>query len=225
MPTPFLRNIAAVVASLLLLSSCFQVVEEVTLKNDGTGEMQLTVNFSQSRSKLASIMLMDSLNGYKIPSEKDIQQFMNETVDYLNKSKGISNVKKTLDLKNYIATVHFSFKDLTDINGLTKKLLEKEKAKAPLNSYAFEKASGQVKRVYQYSPAMKKEYDKLKPKDRELFQTAGFTSIFRFDKAIASSSNKTAKISPSGKAVMIKTTALALIFGSANISNNIQLSK
>ena len=99
MPTPFLRNIAAVVASLLLLSSCFQVVEEVTLKNDGTGEMQLTVNFSQSRSKLASIMLMDSLNGYKIPSEKDIQQFMNETVDYLNKSKGM--LTSTGSPKNY----------------------------------------------------------------------------------------------------------------------------
>lgn len=225
MQAVFVRNTIAVFASLFLLSSCFQVVEEVTLKNDGTGEMQLTVNFSQSKSKLASIMLMDSLNGYKIPREKDIQEFMAETVDYLKKSKGISNVKKTLDLKNYIATVTFSFKDLSDINGLTKKLLEKEKGKAPVNSYAFEKASGQVKRVYQYSPAMKKEYDKLKPKDRELFKTAGFTSIFRFDKAIASSTNKTAKVSPSGKAIMIKSTALGLIFGSANISNTIQLNK
>lgn len=225
MPHQFLKNALGLAACLLILSSCFQVVEEVSLKNDGTGDMQLTVNFSQSRSKLASIMLMDSLNGYKIPSEKDIHQFMNETVDFLKKSKGISNVKKTVDLKNYIATVNFSFKDLSDINGLTKKLLEKEKGKAPVNSYAFEKASGQVKRIYQYSPAMKKEYDKLKPKDRELFKTAGFTSIFRFDKAIMSSSNKMAKLSPSGKAVMIKTTALALIFGSANISNNIQLSK
>ncbi len=221
----FIRNAIAVFASLFLLSSCFQVVEEVTLKNDGTGEMQLTVNFSQSKSKLASIMLMDSLNGHKIPSEKNIQEFMTETVDYLKKSKGISNVKKTLDLKNYIATVNFSFKDLSDINGLTRKLLEKEKGKAPVNSYVFEKATGQVKRVYQYSPAMKKEYDKLKPKDRELFKTAGFTSIFRFDKAIASSTNKTAKVSPSGKAVMINSTALGLIFGSANISNTIQLSK
>ncbi len=225
MPTVFIRQTIAVFASILLLSSCFQVVEEITLKNDGSGEMQLTVNFSQSKSKLASIMLMDSLNGYKIPSEKDIQEFMSETVDYLKKSKGVSNVKKTLDLKNYIATVNFSFKDLSDINGLTKKLLEKEKSKAPVNSYAFEKVLGQVKRIYQYSPAMKKEYDKLKPKDRELFKTAGFTSIFRFDKAIASSSNKIAKVSPSGKAIMIKTTALALIFGSANISNNIQLAK
>ena len=225
MPAVFIRIIVAVLASLVMLSSCFQVVEEVTLKNDGTGSMQLTLNFSQSKSKLASIMLMDSLNGNKIPSEKDIQQFMTETVDYLKKSKGISSVTKTLDLKNYIATVNFSFKDLSDINGLTKKLLEKEKGKAPVNSYAFEKATGEVKRIYQYSPVMKKEYDKLKPKDRELFKNAGFTSIFRFDKAIASSSNKTAKVSPSGKAIMIKTTALALIFGSANISNNIQLSK
>ena len=225
MSFPFIKHTIAFVASMVFLCSCFQVVEEVTVKNDGSGEMQLTVNFSQSRSKLASIMLMDSVNGHKIPSEKDIRDFMDETVAYLKKSKGISNVKKTLDLKNYIATVTFNFKDLADINGLTKKLLEKEKGKAPVNSYMFEKASSQVKRIYQYSPAMKKEYDKLKPKDRELFKTAGFTSIFRFDKTIASSSNKAAKISPSGKSIMIKTTALGLIFGSANISNSIQLNK
>lgn len=225
MQSAYLRNIITLVVSALLLSSCFQVVEEITLKSDGSGQMQLTVNFSQSKTKLASIMLLDSLNGYKIPSEKDIQQFMTETVDYLKKSKGISDVKKTVDLKNYIATVYFNFKDLSDINGLTKKLLEKEKNKAPVNSYAFEKSIGHVKRIYQHSPAMKKEYDQLKPKDKELFKTAGFTSIFRFDKAIASSSNKTARVSPSGKAVMIKTTALGLIFGSSNISNNIQLAK
>ncbi|RYF91612.1 MAG: hypothetical protein EOO03_00965 [Chitinophagaceae bacterium] len=221
-------NINRIIALLLcvgLLSSCFQVLEEVTLKNDGSGQMQLTLNFSQSRSKLASIMLMDSLNGHKIPTEKDIREFMNETVDYLKKSKGISNVRQSLDLKNYIATVNFHFQDLANINGLTKKLLEKEKNKAPVNSYVFEKASSQVKRIYQYSPAMKKEYDKLKPKDREVFKTAGFTSIFRFDKTITASSNKAATISPSGKAIMIKTTALGLIFGTANISNNIQLNK
>ncbi|MBC7866267.1 MAG: hypothetical protein H7X88_01925 [Gloeobacteraceae cyanobacterium ES-bin-316] len=218
-------RILIVLSFMLSLTSCFQVIEEITLKNNGSGDMQITMNLSQSKSKLASLMLLDSVNGYKIPKEKDIQQFMNETVDFLKKSKGITNIKKTVDLKNYIASVSFSFKDLSDINGITKKLLEKEKAKAPENSYAFDKAAGRVKRTYQHSPEMKQAYNKLKQKDKEVFKNAGFTSIFRFENAIASSSNKAAKISASGKAIMLKTTATDLIFGVVNISNNIQLAR
>lgn len=187
--------------------------------------MQITMNLSQSKSKLASIMLLDSLNGYAIPKEKDINRFMNETVDFLKKSNGISNIKKSVDLKNYIASVSFSFKEVSSINGITQKLLSQQKTKAPGNNYFFDKPSNTFKRTYQYSAEMKKEYSKLKPKDKEIFKTAGFTSIFRFENAITSSSNKTAKISPSGKAIMIKAAAIDLIFGVANISNNIQLAR
>src|SRR5215467_9166472 len=85
---------------LLSLSSCFQLIEEINLNADGSGDMQLTLNLSQSKSKLASVMLLDSVNGHKIPKDKDIQKFMNETVDYLKKSEGISNIKKSVDMNN-----------------------------------------------------------------------------------------------------------------------------
>jgi hypothetical protein len=220
-----LRTFIALISTLFLFSSCFQVIEEITLKNNGSGDMTITMNLSQSKSKLASIMLLDSVNGYKIPKEKDINQYMNEAVDFLKKSDGISNIKKTVDLKNYIASVSFSFKDVSGINGITQKLLSKQKAKMPGIHYFFDKAGATFKRTYQYSSDIKAEYSKLKTKDKEIFKTAGFTSIFRFENAIATSTNKLSKISPSGKAIMLKTSALELINGVVNISNQIQLSK
>lgn len=210
---------------MFLFSSCFQVIEEITLKNDGSGEMQLTLNMSQSKSRLASIMLLDSVNGYKVPNEKDIQEYMNETVDFLKKSNGISNIKKSVDLKNYIISVSFSFKDVSNINGITQKLLSKQKSKGPGNSYFFDKAAANFKRTYTYSSEMKTAYNKLKPKDKEVFKTAGFTSIVRFENAISSNSNKQAVISPSGKAIMLKAAALELINGTSNLSNQVQLKK
>ncbi|MEJ0101467.1 MAG: hypothetical protein WDO19_02430 [Bacteroidota bacterium] len=33
---------------LFSLSSCFQLIEEITMKNDGSGDMQITLNLSQS---------------------------------------------------------------------------------------------------------------------------------------------------------------------------------
>lgn len=56
------------------LSSCFEVIEEIALKNDGTGDVVLTINLSQSKTKVASVMLLDSVQGYKVPSKQKIQQ-------------------------------------------------------------------------------------------------------------------------------------------------------
>jgi hypothetical protein len=221
---PF-RTLLILSSLLFVFSSCFQIIEEITIKSNGSGDMQLTFNLSQSKSKLASIMLLDSINGYKVPGEKDIHEYMNETVDFLKKSNGISNIKKSTDLKNYIFSVSFSFKDVSNINGITQKLMSKQKTKGPGNNYSFDPLSGNFKRLYTHSTQMRTAYNKLKPKDKEVFKTAGFTSIFRFEKMIASSSNKAAKISPSGKAIMLKAGALDLINGNSNISNHIQLNK
>ena len=222
-----IKNNIAIVCSLAMfsMSSCFQIIEEITLKNNGSGEMQITLNCSQSKSKLASVMLLDSVNGHKIPGEKDMLQFMNEAVDFLKKSQGITNVQKKLDLKNYIASVSFSFKDVASINGITKKLLEEQKFKSSYNSYFFEKGKGSFKRTYQYSPEMKSSFSKLKEKDQEIFKSASYTSITRFENKINSSSNKAAIISASGKAIMLKAAAMDLINGKTNISNNIQLTQ
>ena len=45
------------------LSSCFQIIEEITMRNDGTGDVLLTINLSQSKTKVATVMLLDSVQG------------------------------------------------------------------------------------------------------------------------------------------------------------------
>src|SRR5690606_20993500 len=112
---------------LFSLSSCFQFIEEITLNANGSGTMKLTLTMSQSKAKLASIMLLDSVNNRKVPSQKDIENAMTESVDFLKKAEGISNVKKTTDLKNYILSLSFDFTELSKINNLSKKMMAKQK--------------------------------------------------------------------------------------------------
>ncbi|MEC3880624.1 hypothetical protein [Parapedobacter sp. 10938] len=57
-----------------LFSSCFQLIKEMTVNSDGSGTFALTANLSQSRSKLASVMLLDSINGHKVPSKPDVRK-------------------------------------------------------------------------------------------------------------------------------------------------------
>ncbi|PWS31290.1 hypothetical protein [Pedobacter paludis] len=208
------------------LSSCFQVIEEITIKNDGTGDVVLTINLSQSKTKVASVMLLDSIQGYKVPSKAKIQQELNEVVAYLKKSEGISNVKSTSDFNNYIATISFSFKDVSNINNITKNILAQQKIKANNSStYSYNKLTKTFSRKYQATGTAKTEFNKLKNQDKAVFNTATYTSIYRFESTVTNTSNPASNISKSKKAVMLKSSIMDLINGKVNVSNQIQLSK
>ncbi len=204
-------------------SSCFQFIEEITLNANGSGTMKLTLNMSQSKSKLASIMLLDSVNNRKVPSQKDIQNYMTESVNFLKKADGITNAKKTTDFTNYILSLSFDFTEVSKINGLTKKMMAKQKTQVPLYSYSFDKTSQVFSRNYQPSAKLKTEFNKLPGKDKTIFNTATFVSIQRFSKNISSNQNQTVKVSASGKAAMQEVKAMDLINGKANLNNSIQL--
>ncbi|TCD29263.1 hypothetical protein EZ456_03620 [Pedobacter psychrodurus] len=209
-----------------ILSSCFEVIEEIAMKNDGTGDVVLTINLSQSKTKVASVMLLDSVQGYKVPSKQKIQQELNEAVAYLRKSEGISNVKSTSDFNNYIATISFSFKDVSNINNITKNILAQQKIKATnTSSYSYNKATKTFSRKYQATGTAKTEFNKLKAKDKAVFNGATYTSIYRFESVVTSSTNPASNVSKSKKAVMLKSSIMDLINGKINVSNSIQLSK
>jgi len=209
-----------------VLSSCFEVIEEISMKNDGTGDVVLTINLSQSKTKVASVMLLDSVQGYKVPSKQKIQQELNEAVAYLKKSEGISNVKSTSDFNNYIATISFSFKDVANINNITKNILAQQKIKATnTSSYSYNKTTKTFNRKYQAVGTAKTEFNKLKAKDKAVFNGATYTSIYRFESVVTSSTNPASNVSKSKKAVMLKSSIMDLINGKINVSNTIQLSK
>ncbi len=208
------------------LSSCFEIVEEINLRNDGTGDVVLTINLSQSKTKVASVMLLDSVQGYKVPSKQKIQQELAEAVAYLKKSEGISNVKSTSDFNNYIAAISFSFKDISNINNITRNILARQKIKATnTSSYSFNKATKTFARKYQAIGTAKSEFNKLKNQDKAVFNGAMYTSIYRFESPVTNVTNPASNLSKTKKAVMLKSSITNLINGKINVSNQIQLSK
>src|SRR3546814_567554 len=117
-----------------LFSSCFQLIEEITLNTDGSGTLALTANLSQSRSKLASIMLLDSVNGYKVPSKQEVRKELEEVSNTLRSVQGISNVSHAVDFDNYILNIRFSFEDVANLNDITALIFDKLDIKATDNS-------------------------------------------------------------------------------------------
>jgi len=208
------------------LSSCFEIVEEINMRNNGTGDVTLTINLSQSKTKVASVMLLDSIQGYKVPSKQKIQSELAEAVAYLKKSEGISNVKSSSNFTNYIATISFTFKDVSNINNITKNILAKQKIKATnTSSYSFNKATKVFSRKYQPVANAKSEFNKLKNQDKAVFNGAMYTSIYRFESPVTNVTNPASNLSKSKKAVMLKSSIINLINGKVNVSNQIQLLK
>ncbi|GGX07329.1 hypothetical protein [Aquimarina muelleri] len=215
-----------ILLTLLSLTSCFEILEEVNLNKDGSGDFTLTVNLSQSKSKITSIMLLDSVSGHKIPSKKEVQKGMNDVVTYLQKTEGIYNISKKEDYENYVFSVRCSFKDITSINKLTKEVLSKQKVKIEsYNSYQYNTSKEIFTKSYTYDPEILKQYNKLNLDSKKVFENALYTSIYRFYKEILSVSNTKVKISKSKKAAMLKINIIDLLKGTSSSNTKIQLAK
>ncbi len=214
---------------LTLCTSCFEILEEIQLNSDGSGTITLTLNMSKSKTKLTSVMLLDSINGHKVPNKQDIDNAFKKVVAHLQQTPGISNIKKTKDLDNYIFTMSCDFKSVDNINSIFKALIEKHNKKNKTNfsatNFSYNKQNHTFSRHFTYDNTIKKTFYNLKFEDRKVFNEASYTCIYRFKDKIKSVSNKNAKISPNKTAVFLKTGALALIMGEKNVENKIELTK
>ncbi len=206
------------------LSGCFEVIEEITLNDDGSGHITMTVNFSQSKTKLNSIMLMDSINDYKVPSTADIDTQIKKMVSEVKAVDGVSNVQYQTDFENYIFSVSCDFASIDVLNDIITHFVTSEvKARDLRKNKQFSYDAGKkiFKRNYHYNLA--REIENMRKKDREVLDDASVTTIYRFESDIVSCQNKDAKISGSKKAIMLKVDAEDMITNKNNIKNTIHL--
>lgn len=180
---------------------------------------------SRSKTKINSIMKMKKVNGHDVPTKEDIQTKAADIEKTIKKTTGITNVKTVLDFENYIATFTCSFNNVNNLNNAVKNIGDKEKNPQPgaEKNYAYDAAAKTFHRLSRFS--LKEEYNKLSTADREIFATATYTGIFRFQQAVSAVSNKESKIAGNKKAVMIKQNALDIITNKKSIENKISLVK
>ncbi|MBU2995811.1 hypothetical protein KO500_05170 [Cellulophaga baltica] len=215
--------------AITLCTSCFEILEEINLKTDGSGTMLVTFNLSKSKTKLASIMLLDSVNGHKVPSKDDISIALKDAEDHLKKIPGISNIKKTIDYENYIFTIACDFDKVSNLDAVFKDLIQRHNKREKTNfnstNFSFNQSTNTFARKFSYDDAIKKSFYRLKGDDRKVFEDASYTSIYRFDNLVESATNLNAKIAPNKKAVFLKIDAMSLILGEKSVANTVQLTK
>ena len=207
----------------LLFSSCFEIIEQVQLKDDGSGNLQLTLNLSKSKTRLNSIMKMETINGHPVPTKETITKKVGEIRSVIEKTSGINNVQVSLDFDNYIGVVSFNFLNVLQLNKAIKAVKLKEKATglALEDNFTYNATSKTFER--KNAATLRDAYSSMSKADKEIFSTAGYTAIYKFESAIVTTSNKDAKLSPGKKAVMLSQPVLAIITEKKSIENKINI--
>ena len=209
----------------MIFQSCFEIIEQLQIKNDGSGNFQLTFNLSKSKTKLNSISKLQMINGHPVPTRQNIHDKLQEIETATAKVPGISNVKTTVDFDNYIAVISCSFKNITQLNKAIKNVKIKEKATGAAleDNYMYDEKTKIFQR--KNNVPLKETYSSMSKADKEIFSNAGYTTIYKFESDINSISNKDAKLSASKKAVMLNLQALDIVTQKKSIENNININK
>jgi hypothetical protein len=214
-------------SALILFSftSCIEIIDDVTVKNDGSGTMKYTINLSASKVKINSILALDSLNGKKVPSKDEVETKIASFVRKMKTKTGISNVQMVKsDMIEFIFKFQCDFTSVAALQTALKEVIEEEIEDKNIKELDHKWMSWDGQKLIRSIPDVTIEKTKeLKPEDIELLKTGNYTSITRFERAVDRFDNANAELSQNKLAVMIKTNPYLLSQNYSLLENTIYL--
>lgn len=206
------------------LSSCIEIIDDLTLNADGSGTFKYNVNLSSSKVKVNSILALDSLDGKKVPSLEEIKQRIDKIAQELRAQPGITQVVVDADYTDFILRLSFDFTSLNALQDGVKAVIRLESGDKPLNQMDHEWVSFDENTLRRSIPQLKVTQSKqLDDADRELLKKGSYTAITRFGKEIESYSNEQAMLSKNLKAVLLRTDPYSLMQDPSLLDNTIKL--
>lgn len=203
---------------ILLLTSCVEFIEDIKINLDGSGTFKYTINLSSSKTKVKSIISLDSLNGQKVPKENEVKEKIKNFKETLKEQEGINNVLITEDYENYLFKVQFDFKNVENLENGLKKTIEKL---YPNKIFNHDWISYKEKTLVKSIPSFYSEtVNEFIGNDIDKLKTGSYTSIVRFESTINTFKNVNSIKSKSNNALMIKVTP-DMILTNENILNNV----
>lgn len=209
--------------TILTLTSCFDIIDKISLKADGSGEYSVILNASKSKTRLQSISKMETINGKKVPKKSAIENKVNQASSVFKSVSGISNVKTSLDFDNFIIKLSCNFKKIENINSGLEQLKAKNIIGKTIPTQLYKQNVAEKTFIRNKIGSYKNDYDKLSKADKEVFSDATYTSILQFENLIKSQTNNSYTVSPNKKAIKLNGNILDLILQKKQIQNTILL--
>jgi hypothetical protein len=214
-------KILFVLSLLFCLSSCIELIDDITIHANGTGTLKYSINLSSSKVKVHSMLALDSLNGIKMLNQSELQLKITQFKETLSKQPGISNVVVSYDFVECIFKIICDFDNVsclqTAIESTISIIFNKKADSNPWIINSNNMVSRNIPNI---------AVEQLFTSDwtnHDLLKTGTYTSITRFDTPIKSYDNHLSKISKSGKSLMLQINTDELFKNLNLLENTIKL--
>jgi hypothetical protein len=208
----------------LIVTSCIDIVDELTLNSDGSGTFKYSINLSSSKAKINSILALDSLDGKPVPSKDEIKQKVADFKVKLAQKEGIKNVVIEEDYTNYFFKLQCDFENVNLLQDAIKKtineILKHSKNEYDEHQWVVVTGNSLLRTIPQ---TVVDQAKKLKREDSELLKQGNYTSITRFEKEIERFDNELAQLSKNKKALMLRVNTYSLLNNVSLMGNKIYL--
>ena len=211
----------------LFLTSCIEIIDDLSINADGSGTFKYTINLSSSKLKVNTMLKLDSLNGKKMLKLPEIKAKINQFKSNLASQPGISNVKFEMNDAEFIGKISCDFTDVGKLQDAIKNSLALMDADIKSSAdFSFNWISWNGSKLERSIPDFsQKQFKGLKQEDIDLLKTGNYTVISRFYKPVEKYDNVNASISKSRTAVMLKANTYSLTKNSKILENTIYLNQ
>lgn len=205
------------------LFSCVEIIDDITIHNDGSGVWKLKINLSESLVKINSVLALDSINGVKVPTKAEIHQRVISFKNTLANQEGIKSVDIQEDMEHYVWNVSVSFNTTQALENAVVNALKEQKingVKIPVGGIV-RKSGDIITKQFPFDLMALKS--KVKEEDWRRLSDGKYISIMRFDTEILKNSNSRYSISKNNMATMAGYSIGECIENPSIIDNQTQL--
>jgi hypothetical protein len=218
--------IFAAVLVIFSFSSCIEILDDLTLNNDGSGTFKYSINLSSSKVKVNSVLALDSLDGKKVPTIDEISAKIKAVVNDLKESNGISNVQMESNYTDFIFKLQFDFTSVKTLQEAILAIVKAETKNSNIKEIESRWLTFEDGKLVRSIPQITVEKaNQFKKEDADLLKAGSYTSITRFEREIESFENPEAKQAKNNKAMMLRTNAYSLTQNPSILDNTIYLVK
>ncbi|MEM1121699.1 MAG: hypothetical protein AAGJ18_14705 [Bacteroidota bacterium] len=204
----------------LCFTSCFEIVEQIDVKNDGTGKMLVTLDMSESKEDLKGYMESGEVGNMSLPSQTELNNYLGRIEKTIESVEGMSDATAKGDFNEFIFTFEANFADVQSMNKAVNKLT-KELSRGMLSlNIKYEYVNGQFTRSFGNIIAPE-DYEKLPVIQRFVLESARMASVYTFSQPVKKMTNANAKLSSNKKTVEFKSTLGDIAKGTKAVKNTI----
>ena len=211
--------------TLFSLGSCIEIFDDLTIHNDGSGTFKYHINLSSSKLKINSILALDSLDGKKVPSIKEIKEEIALFKSKFEAKPGVSNVSIESDFTEFIFNIKCDFSDVNSLQSAIREVIQEENLIKNIDDLSHNWITWEGQKLTRSVPELvvKKTKD-ISPENADLLKQGKYTSVTRFDRPVEKFDNTAAKLNPSKLAIMLQANTYSLVQNAKILENTIYLS-